>query len=273
MKPGMPPAMACAAPGPAKYPAAALLFGNMRCAPHPRVSTAEVVPPIFLAMTNGFTKRYAHDDNESTHLHQQRLDAVMQCLLDSSATSVLDLGCGCGLLLRRLIAQDQFTRIVAIDHSLQAVDQAMEMLNALGESGSERVSLRMGSITDLDEELAGFDAAVLVETIEHIPPSQLSKVEQSLFGQLRPRLVVMTTPNRDYNAVLGMGRSERRHSDHQFEWSQSKFQKWVAGIAARHGFDVEFQAIGADDDWRGGPTQRGVMRRRAQGAIILPKQP
>lgn len=199
-------------------------------------------------------------EDTSMSLHEARLSAVAKLLLDSGATTVLDLGCGSGALLRRLLAEEQFTRIVGMDVSLEALALAERLRT--GEAGTDRLTLRHGSFTRADDGLTGFDAAAMVETIEHIEPAQLSRVERAVFAEMRPRLVVMTTPNREYNELYGMAGGELRHADHRFEWGRSRFQSWATGVGERNGYRVEFEAVGRANVWLGGPTQITIFRLR-----------
>lgn len=195
----------------------------------------------------------------STDLHEERLEAVVDILRESGAASVLDLGCGPGALLRRLVAEKQFTRIVGVDVSLEALRQAARLLAASGASDCGRVSLMHGSFASPDPTLAGFDAAVMVETLEHIQLRRLSQVERAVFAELRPGLVLITTPNREYNVLYGLAEKELRHADHHFEWSRMKFQTWSAGVARRNGYRVDFEDLGPAHPALGSPTQMGVF--------------
>ncbi|HUE96934.1 MAG TPA: methyltransferase [Longimicrobiaceae bacterium] len=196
---------------------------------------------------------------ESTRLHEERLDTVTSVLRDTGARTVLDLGCGGGSLLKRLAEEDQFTRIVGIDTSIEALVEAERSLGA-GALQDERVSLRHAGFDTPDADLTGFDAAAMVETIEHIEPERLSIVERVVFAEWRPRVVVMTTPNREYNSLLGLEAGEPRHPDHRFEWDRQKFGSWAEGVAQRHGYEVRCDGIGPADPLRGCPTQIAVFR-------------
>jgi 3' terminal RNA ribose 2'-O-methyltransferase Hen1 len=198
---------------------------------------------------------------ESTELHEERLDAVMEALLRSGATSVADLGCGSGALLARLLADPQFTRIIGIDTAFHALAVAERLRPASGGGTDPRLSIHHGSFLAAAGELAGVDAAVMVEVLEHIDPGHISRVERAVMVVMRPRLVVITTPNRDYNERYGIARGRTRHADHRFEWSRSRFEAWAAGVAARNGYDVEFQAVGPRDALLGSPTQMATFRR------------
>lgn len=221
-------------------------------------------------MRNRSTARLAHrsapglqdaaDADADTSLHEERLDAVMDYLVGSAAATVLDLGCGSGALLQRLIVHAQFTRIVGVDSSFEALVLAERVRASAGEGDGDRVTLRHSSFAAADADMIGFDAAALVETIEHIPPAHLSKVERAVFATMRPRLVVITTPNRDFNETFGMSDDERRHLDHRFEWGRARFESWCAGVADRNGYEVEFACVGPADAYLGGPTQLAVFR-------------
>jgi small RNA 2'-O-methyltransferase len=191
----------------------------------------------------------------TSELHAERLDTIVQALLDCGAHSVLDLGCGRGDLLQRLAAQAQFTRIVGIDIDQHALGEARLTLGLGVADYGARIQVRFGSFEEPDAALAGFDAAVLVETIEHIDPRRLSRVEGAVFGSMRPRAVLVTTPNQEYNVLHGMAPGQRRHPGHHFEWTRSKFRQWAAGVAARRRYDVEFIDVGPPDAQHGSTTQ------------------
>ncbi|MCA1788883.1 MAG: class I SAM-dependent methyltransferase [Thioalkalivibrio sp.] len=196
----------------------------------------------------------ATEEEVPTALHEERLDAVMHALRESGAATVLDLGCGSGALLQKLAADPRFTRIVGIDTSLPALHRAEQSLPV-----DARLSLRHGSFTEPDVRLAGFGAAAMVEALEHVAPGHLSQVEKAVFAVLRPRVVVLTTPNQDYNAVLGLADGEVRHHGHRFEWGRARFRSWAQGVADRNAYRVRFQDVGAADPLRGAATQMAVF--------------
>ncbi len=174
---------------------------------------------------------------------------------------MLDLGCGSGELLRRLAGWAQFTRLVGIDIDEQSLDEARRTLGIGFPIPTDRVQVRYGSFEDPDPDLGGFDAAALVECLEHVEPNRLSRVERALFGRLRPGAVLLTTPNREYNALHGMAADELRHPDHRFEWDRAHFRRWARGVGERHGYGVHFVGIGPADPLHGSPTQMAIFRR------------
>ena len=209
------------------------------------------------------TDRILGWEEGSTPLHEARLDTVVERLRDAGVASVLELGCGSGALLRRLIAEPGLRRIVGLDPSEEALADARSLLASADGSIDARLTLRVGSALRADPDLAGLDAVVLVETLEHLDPGHLSRLEAAVFTRLRPRLILITTPNREFNVLYGLGDGELRHPHHRFEWDRARFQRWAAGVAARAGYDVVFEGIGPANAWFGSPTQMAVFRRDA----------
>lgn len=199
-------------------------------------------------------------------LHDLRLDTVAATLKAAGASSVLDLGCGEGKLIRRLVKERWVERILGVDASVRTLEVAARRLrlDSAGERVRERVGLQMGSLTYGDRRWQGFDAATLVEVIEHIEPSRLSALELSLFGAARPRLVVVTTPNREYNTLFeGLAKDALRHPDHRFEWTRTEFEAWATRVAGAHDYTVRIDPIGPLDDTHGTPSQMAVFTRQA----------
>ncbi|MEM6971623.1 MAG: 3' terminal RNA ribose 2'-O-methyltransferase Hen1 [Pseudomonadota bacterium] len=199
-------------------------------------------------------------------LHDLRLDTVAAVLHEAGAATVLDLGCGEGKLIRRLVKQRWVERVLGVDPSVRTLEIAARRLHldTAGERMRERVALQMGSLTYGDRRWQGFDAATLVEVIEHIDPARLSALELSLFGDARPRLVVVTTPNREYNALFeGMAEGARRHPDHRFEWTRAEFDAWASRVAAAHDYTVRLEPLGPLDETHGAPSQMAVFTRGA----------
>jgi 3' terminal RNA ribose 2'-O-methyltransferase Hen1 len=191
-------------------------------------------------------------------LHELRLDTVLRELLHCGARSVLDLGCGSGELLLRLAREAQFDRIVGIDTSAQALGDARSLLQI---ALAGRVELVEASFAVPDARFTGFDAAALVETIEHVDAQRLASVERAVFGSYRPATVVITTPNSEYNPIYGTPAGSFRHPDHRFEWPRAKFRAWTRGAAARNGYRVAFGDIGEPDPELGASTQMAVLSR------------
>lgn len=197
-------------------------------------------------------------------LNEQRLGAVMASLRASGAKRILDLGCGEGRLIRELIKDRQFDEIVGLDVSIRSLEAAQRRLKVdrLPTMQANRLTLIHGSLMYRDKRLEGFDAAAVVEVVEHLDPPRLSAFERVLFEFAKPRTVVLTTPNREYNATWGtLPAGKFRHPDHRFEWTRQEFQAWAHGIAERFGYTVRFLPVGPEHSVHGPPTQMGVFSR------------
>jgi 3' terminal RNA ribose 2'-O-methyltransferase Hen1 len=209
-----------------------------------------------------------HDQEEAAveaplSLNQQRLGAVVAALKSSGATRVLDLGCGEGQLLKALLADRTFENIVGLDVSYRMLEIARERLklDRLPATQQARLTLVQGALTYRDKRLTGYDAAAVVEVIEHLDPPRLAAFERVLFEFARPVTVVMTTPNAEYNVKFeALPAGTFRHRDHRFEWTRAEFQSWATGVAARFGYTVQFLPVGPEEPALGAPTQLGLFR-------------
>jgi 3' terminal RNA ribose 2'-O-methyltransferase Hen1 len=215
------------------------------------------------------TTAVQHDAEEAAieqplSLHQQRLGAVLATLKNSGAQRVLDLGCGEGRLLALLLKESQFTRIRGMDVSYRVLERAAERLrlDRLPPKKRERIDLIQGSLLYRDPRLDGFEAAAVVEVIEHFDPPRLAAFERVLFGFARPETVVITTPNREYNVMWdSLPAGKFRHRDHRFEWTRAEFQTWGHDLAENFGYRVRFLPVGPAAANVGAPSQMGVFER------------
>jgi 3' terminal RNA ribose 2'-O-methyltransferase Hen1 len=197
-------------------------------------------------------------------LAELRRGAVLAVLRAVGATRVVDLGCGEGLLVRDLLAQPAFEHVLGVDVSYRALQIAARRLrlDQLPERQRARVELIQSSLTYRDTRIAGYDAAVLMEVIEHVDPPRLDALRRVVFGLARPTTVVLTTPNVEYNVRYpGLPVGATRHRDHRFEWTRREFRSWMDAAAAEYGYAVRYLAVGPDDPEVGPPTQLAVFTR------------
>jgi 3' terminal RNA ribose 2'-O-methyltransferase Hen1 len=203
----------------------------------------------------------AEHAEKKLNLNSQRLGSVVAALKSCGARSVIDIGCGGGNLLSLLVKERQFERIAGVDVSHQALEYANAKLKLdRGESIKNRINLFQGSLTYKDPRFKGYDAACVIEVIEHLDPPRLSAFERVLFEDAKPPVVVITTPNKEYNVKYeNLDNNDLRHSDHRFEWARSEFHNWAAKTAEKYGYAVRFCEIGDSDEALGAPTQMGMF--------------
>jgi 3' terminal RNA ribose 2'-O-methyltransferase Hen1 len=192
-----------------------------------------------------------------------RRQAVLGALHEAGSRTVADLGCGEGALTGDLLHDSGFTRVIAADVSARAIAQAARRLrlDRMPEARRARLTMFQSSLTYRDARLAGLDAAVLMEVIEHVEPDRLSALERAVFGFAAPRTVVVTTPNREYNPEYGLADGARRHRDHRFEWDRAEFTAWATRVADAYRYGVRFAGVGQESPTSGSPTQQAVFTR------------
>jgi 3' terminal RNA ribose 2'-O-methyltransferase Hen1 len=185
-------------------------------------------------------------------------------LREARACRVADLGCGEGALTGDLLADPLFTEVVAADVSWRALEVAERRLrlDRMAPRQRDRLRLIQSSLTYRDDRLAGLDALVLVEVIEHIDPPRLGAVERTVFTDAGPAMVIVTTPNAEHNVRYEfLAAGELRHRDHRFEWTRAEFAAWTERVAAERGYRVRISGVGPQDPEVGAPTQLAVFTR------------
>ncbi len=206
----------------------------------------------------------AADPERSTPLARLRTSAVVAALRQEGAATVVDLGCGEGSLLRELLSDPAFSQVLGVDVSHRALNLAKRRLHLdrMPDSQRARLQLLQSSATYRDDRLAGHDAIVLMEVIEHVDPPRLPALVRSVFAHARPTSVLVTTPNAAHNVRYPhLPAGAMRHRDHRFEWTREQFQNWADTTATAHGYTVRYLPVGDDDAEVGAPTQLAVFRR------------
>ena len=151
-----------------------------------------------------------------------------------------------------------------MDVSYRGLEIAAERLHldTMPNKLKERIRLFQGSLIYRDKRLNGFDAAAVVEVVEHLDSPRLAAFERVLFEFARPSVIVLTTPNAEYNVKFKtLPAGQFRHRDHRFEWTRPQFESWANGIGEKFGYQVEFKPVGDLDGQVGAPTQMGIFRQ------------
>ncbi|MFC6156292.1 3' terminal RNA ribose 2'-O-methyltransferase Hen1 [Kribbella jiaozuonensis] len=203
-------------------------------------------------------------DEGSVSLAVERRGVVAGVLRELGARRIADIGCGEGALVGELLKDPMIGELIATDVSARALIRAKRRLHYddLPDRQRDRLRFLQSSVTYSDERLAGLDAVVLMEVIEHVDPPRLPALAYSVFHTARPGAVVMTTPNSEYNIRFpSLPAGNYRHPDHRFEWTRTEFETWSHETATRYGYTVEFRPVGPTDPEVGPPTQLALFRR------------
>lgn len=196
-------------------------------------------------------------------LHQQRLKLALEEIKNSGAKRIVDLGCGEGKLLKMLLKEKQFEEILGVDVSYRTLEKAMERLyyNEMPPKQKNRIKLIQGALTYRDKRLDGYDAAAIIEVIEHLDLNRLKSFERVVFEFAKPKVVVLTTPNKEYNELFeSMATDAFRHTDHRFEWTRQEFSDWAEQVAKTNSYDVEIKPVGEEDKNVGAPSQMAIFK-------------
>lgn len=197
-------------------------------------------------------------------LNDQRMELVVALIRELGAASVIDLGCGEGRLLRELLKLPGLSKIAGVEVAPRVLAGAGDRLKLdhMPDMKRQRIELLQGSLVYRDDRLKGFDVAAVIEVIEHMEAERLPAFEANVFGHARPGAVIVTTPNREYNALFeGMKPDAMRHPDHRFEWTRAEFRHWAESVGLAHGYAVRFDGIGSEDPNHGHPTQVAIFTR------------
>jgi 3' terminal RNA ribose 2'-O-methyltransferase Hen1 len=197
-------------------------------------------------------------------LNDARMDIVVETLRGLGAKRVADLGCGEGKLLSRLARERWVEQVLGVDASVIALERASKRLrlNETGGIPEGKVKLLHGALTYRDKRVADVDAATLIEVIEHLDPDRLPSLVRVVFGEAKPKNVVVTTPNAEYNTLFpNLAAGAFRHPDHRFEWTREQFRSWVKSIEEGHGYSAKLYDIGELHEVLGSPTQMAVFTR------------
>ncbi|KAI9010162.1 hypothetical protein DFJ74DRAFT_587207, partial [Hyaloraphidium curvatum] len=155
-------------------------------------------------------------------------------------------------------------RLLGIDPSAAAIGASAARLRPSKDDAPRDRSLRVDLVrAPMDEvQCSGYDAATLVEVIEHLDPAPLNRVGETVLGRWRPRIAVVTTPNAEFNHLLGLAPGETRHDDHRFEWTRAEFASFARSIAGEFGYSFALTGVGSlpgRDPGVGPATQAAVF--------------
>ncbi|OAF70229.1 hypothetical protein A3Q56_02002 [Intoshia linei] len=179
----------------------------------------------------------------------QRYELVSNNLKYMNASSVLDVGCSDMKFFQYLKNTKTIHRIGMLDLDEKTMYESDEPKRCYNEAFKNRphfiVECMLADIFNVKKntDLAKFDAVSMIEFVEHIHEDKLNDLIKIIFEYMSPRIVIITTPNSDYNHLLEM-KNKFRHDDHKFEWTQNEFQTWCTEISSKYQYKLDFEGVG-----------------------------
>ncbi|MCP1182506.1 3' terminal RNA ribose 2'-O-methyltransferase Hen1 [Paenibacillus sp. 1781tsa1] len=180
--------------------------------------------------------------------------------------SIVDMGAGEGKLSARLAHISGVESILAVEPSGQSRLRAMERFAKL-EGRSEVVAIPepiIGSLFYFDEQMQNQDVMILCEVIEHIEEYRLNRIMDTIMNEYQPEVLLVTTPNKEYNEVYAMEQESFRHHDHRFEWTRAELASRCEEWTQRGSYGYEIKGIGEHVEGYGQPTQLVIFERRKE---------
>ncbi|KDE04710.1 hypothetical protein MVLG_04849 [Microbotryum lychnidis-dioicae p1A1 Lamole] len=176
-------------------------------------------------------------------------------------------------------------RVIGVDILRSSLQQAARVTDPEAGGASPhasrweecRVELYEGGLESYNQVFEGVEAMIATEVIEHLPPHLFDKFAKTILGMYQPRLVVVTTPNHEFNPYFiatsksdedsnrfpdPTGRTNRvfRDDDHQLEFTIDEFQSWAKKFAAENDYRVTFTGVGSLSHYYGShaPPYTGI---------------
>ena len=182
-------------------------------------------------------------------------------------TTVADFGASELTFVHYLKNIDFVNQIYAVDidhsvldrHKLKCKPLMFDYLNKRAEPLN--ISVLCGSVLEYDSRLQGLDCICCIELIEHLQLIEVEQFLRNLFGRLRPKFAVITTPNKDFNVLFDFESSQMRHWDHKFEWTREEFQ-YYCDTVKQYGYKYELFGVGDP------PEEHSHLGYCSQGALF-----
>ncbi|XP_076258447.1 hen1 methyltransferase isoform X2 [Rhynchophorus ferrugineus] len=186
-------------------------------------------------------------------VYRQRYGKVYEILIKEkwrkNLKKLVDFGCaefGLFIFLKDL----NLNEIMFVDINENLLDENIcRVQPLLGDHLKRRyspleVTVFKGSVSDPDYRLHKTDVVTAIELIEHLYPDTLDAFCYNIFSYIQAKLIIITTPNADFNVVFKKV-NMFRHPDHKFEWTRNQFKDWCQNITERfQDYRVEINGIG-----------------------------
>ncbi|MEK4148209.1 3' terminal RNA ribose 2'-O-methyltransferase Hen1 [Robertmurraya sp. FSL W8-0741] len=216
------------------------------------------------------TEKGSNNQDNNDEIRTMRLnDLRYEKIIDSIRQipfkdSIVDFGSGEGKLSVQLGFIEGVKEILAVEPSESASIKALKRYEKMARKENFLMPEQIiGSLFYFDERLKNKDIVILCEVIEHIDKHRLPKIMKTILNDYKPKVVMITTPNQEYNKVYKMN-EEYRHPDHRFEWTRDEFREWCEIQNGKNDYELTFDGIGEEHELYGTPTQMCLFMRKEQ---------
>ncbi|GIY89661.1 small RNA 2'-O-methyltransferase [Caerostris darwini] len=163
---------------------------------------------------------------------------------------VVDFGCAQGAFIKYLKKLPFVTEISCVDVHEPSLDSASYASRphawdyVFKRHKPLSIKIYKGSALENDRRLQGYSAVTCIELIEHLDPKHLESLASNIFGFIRPKVAIFTTPNCEFN-ILFPDLKGFRHWDHKFEWNRKEFEEWCNTVLDKFpDYTVKLQGVG-----------------------------
>ncbi|KFO88673.1 Small RNA 2'-O-methyltransferase [Buceros rhinoceros silvestris] len=176
-------------------------------------------------------------------LSKQRYQFIKDVVGKYKPKKVADLGCADCTLLWMLKFCPCIEVLAGLDICASVMQQNIPSYYLQPSERSLTITLHHGSVAYKDPSMLDFDLVTCIELIEHLEEPELKKFPEVVFGFMAPSIVVISTPNSEFNPLFPRVKL-LRHPDHKFEWTRAQFQSWALETARCYDYSVEFTGVG-----------------------------
>jgi ubiquinone/menaquinone biosynthesis C-methylase UbiE len=146
---------------------------------------------------------------------------VEELVAASGATTILDVGCGEGYTIERLVSADSDLPIQGLDYDLPALIQAKQ--------NNPHIFYQMGDMRQLPFAADSFELVLCLEVLEHLP-DPFPALEE--LRRVSSRLCLISVPDEPFFMLSNLLRGRNIHAwgndpEHLHKWTAAQFIRMV----------------------------------------------
>ena len=156
----------------------------------------------------------------------QRFKTIISVLANYDINSIIEFGCGNGYFIPMLISQNKYSKIAAIDKNEKKINKL--------KSKYKDVIFYNGSFLKENNEFRQYDCIIGIEIIEHLFEDEINVLSKIIFSKIKPKVIIFTTPNIEYNINLPILHGGFRNIDHKFEFNPKELNQYGKSICLKY---------------------------------------